>query len=204
VEGDFYLKENLMLNQSCDDKFMEILERIDPKLKFYARHLSWTSKTEEADDLYQQMLLKLLERSRIDPEFLNQNSSYILCYATWMAKNFIKHEKSLYYRKITEDDSLEFVDPEFQLHLNHPRKPETEAENQEIHDLAGSMPYSYRNLFKQIVAGFQWQEIAQKMRITRDSFFWKRERMIKTLHYAWSSPWGRKNEIVQSLEIPTH
>jgi len=121
-----------MSNQDCDEKFMRTIERINPKLKFYCQHLSFCPKIVEADDLYQEALLKMLERSRTDPEFLNQNDSYVTCYGVWIAKNLINHQRALFYAKVSDENYLDFGEPEYHLRVNHAPAPESETVKAEV------------------------------------------------------------------------
>ena len=188
-----------MSNQTCDDKFLETLERINPKLKFYCQHLAWCSGIIESDDCYQQSLLKMLERSRTDPEFLNQNDSYVICYGIWMAKNFVNHERNLYHKKIVDQDSLDHGEPEFHYRVNRTPNPEAETAKLEVRRLAENMSDGYQYLFKKIVEGYSVAEISQQMQISKWTYFSKKGKMIRVINTAWSAPMSRKNSIMKEL-----
>ena len=192
-------KGEKMTDQLCDTKFMQTLERIDRKLRFYAQHLSWVSKIVEADDLFQEGTLKLLERSRIEPEFLDQNDSYVLCYAVWMMKNYTNHLRSLFYKKVADQDDLDHENPEFHYRVNHAPSPEKETMRLEIHQLAEGMPTMYQTLFREICDGFSPEEITQESHISRGTYFWRRERMISVLKKAYVAPLGKKKNNRQKL-----
>jgi len=189
-----------MDNQPCDNLFMETLERINSKLKFYCQHLSWCSKIVEEDDCYQEAVLKMLERSRIDPEYLNQNDSYITWYGIWMVKNYINHQRNLFYKKITEEDDLDLGEPDFHLRVNHAPKPENETVKLEVHLLAEGMPDGYKCIFENIVEGYSSEEIMKKMKIGGRTLRKRKETMVKVLGEAYHAPLNQKEEIIKNMD----
>jgi len=188
-----------MSNQVCDEKFLETIERINPKLKFYCQHLSFCSKIVESDDLYQEALLKLLERSRTDPMFLDQNDSYVICYGVWMAKNYINHQRNLFYKKVTEEDDLDLGEPEYHLRVNHAPNPEAETVKNEIHQIAEGMPEQYRTIFDATVQGYGSDEIASMLKMGKYAYARRKKIMVETLGKAWRAPQSERKHIIREM-----
>jgi DNA-directed RNA polymerase specialized sigma24 family protein len=114
-------------------------------------------------------------------------------------KKYINHQRNLFYKLVTDEADLEFAEPEFHMRTNHSPKPENEAMKLEVHQLAENMPTEYKNMFRKIVDGYHWEEIAQQMQISKGSYFWKRERMVRVLNDAWSAPLYKKDAIIKGL-----
>ena len=52
-----------------------------------------------------------------------------------MTKNYLNHQRNLVYKKVTEENDLEFGEPEFHLRVNHAPNPEGETVKLEIRQL---------------------------------------------------------------------
>ena len=141
-------------------------------------------------------MLKLYERFSVEPEFLNNNNSYIWCYAAWMMKNALNHENNMYVKHITD------LEPEYceipYLTGYFPR-PEPEAVRSEVRDMACQMPEQYQTLYAGIVQGYEMQEIGQMLGIGKFAITRRKHIMVETLGKAWRASHDERKQLIQEM-----
>lgn len=180
-----------------DDKntqFTERMKRVDFKIRGYARFFAFIAPHVEEDDLYQEAMLKLYERYCQEPTFLENNDSYIWCYASWMMKNYLNHERNMYVKHVA-DLEPEYCDVPY-LQAYFPR-PEPEAVRSEVRDIASQMPEQYRAIYAGIVEGYAMPEIADMLGLGKYALAQRKHNMVEALGKAWRSPQKEREHIIR-------
>jgi RNA polymerase sigma factor (sigma-70 family) len=179
----------------ANDLFIERLERVNSKIKAYARFFAFIAPHVEEDDLYQEAMLKLYERYHNEPEFLDNNDSYITCYSAWMMKNYLNHERNMYVKHVT-DLETEKGEERFTLPSGHFPKPESHAIRSEVHAIAEGMPNQYRVIFDATAQGFNEQEVADMLGLTKTALHWRKQHMVRTLKEAWRTVAAEREQVI--------
>ncbi|MDD1751841.1 MAG: sigma-70 family RNA polymerase sigma factor, partial [Methanotrichaceae archaeon] len=184
-----------------NEVFMKRMEAVDYKIRGYARFFSYKSQILEEDDLYQQGLLKLYERFCIEPGFIDNTDSYIWCYAAWMMKNYLFHEFNLYVKHVTDLEPEKCDTPFLRSYIPH---PEPEAVRSEVRSIAEQMPHPYRTIFDAIVQGYEPEEIAEKLGISKSALKWRKHTMLEKLGKAYHVPAVERVKIIREMyEYPS-
>ena len=181
-----------------NDLFIERLERINSKIKAYAHYFSSFDPIVDEDDLFQEVMVKLLERYHNEPEFLDNNDSYITCYAAWMMKNYVNHERNMYVKHVTDLETEE-GEERFTLPSGHFPKPESQAVRSEVHAIAEGMPNQYRVIFDAITQGYGEQEVADILGISKGALHFRKHNMVETLKEAWRTPIGEREQVIRRM-----
>lgn len=79
--------------------FQDRLLTLAPRLKIAARSAVGTGSEYDADDLYQTIMLKLLEQNAQDPTFSQQTDQHLINFANWRARNQA-HKGRIYTRYV--------------------------------------------------------------------------------------------------------
>ena len=180
-----------------NDKFMERIKQIDGKLRSYSRLLAYRSGFMEADDLYQEALLKLYERYVSEPDFFSNNNSYLWCYGIWMMKNAVNHERYIWINKVT---NLETERGERPRLTNHFPNPENEVIREEVRDIARQMPKQCQIIFNGTIQGYEPQELAYIFGISSGALKWRKRNMIGILKQAWHTPIKDRERIIRQMD----
>jgi len=182
-----------------NEQFMERMNAVDSKIRAYARFFSFKAQILEEDDLYQEAMLKLYERYCVEPEFLDNTNSYIWCYAAWMMKNALNHENNLYAKRVvgleTEKGDIQRSYPK-----GHYPSPEGEVVRTQVREIACQMPEQYRTIFNAIIQGFEPDEIAEMLGITKWKLKWRKAVMIDTMNQAWRTPNRDRESIIRRMD----
>jgi len=182
-----------------DDKntqFTDRMKRVDFKIRGYARFFAFIAPHVEEDDLYQEAMLKLYERYCQEPTFLENNDSYLWCYASWMMKNYLNHERNMYVKHVTDLEPEYCVVPYLQAYF--PR-PEPEAVRSEVREIASQMPYEYRTIYDGIVQGYEMWEIGDKLHLRKDALSHRKRKMIDTISKAWRVPQSERKLVLREM-----
>jgi DNA-directed RNA polymerase specialized sigma24 family protein len=184
--------------QGNNQEFMERMKAVDHKIRAYARFFAFKAQFLEEDDLYQEAMLKLYERFCLEPDFINNNNSYIWCYAAWMMKNALTHEKNMYVKHIV--DLAETEKGDIQLSGHYP-SPEGEAIRSEVHSIANQMPMQYQTIYNGTIQGFEPQELACVFGISSSALNCRKRNMIEILTQAWHTPIKDRQEIIRRMNL---
>lgn len=150
----------------------DVIAAVSPKLQKMAAAYS-QSTYESQDDLYQSMVVHLLERQVADPTFFEQKESYIIdagrkavCWAA-LRKG---QTRDKYFADVPADAS-ELDDDYFDTFVSDEPNPEIACENlEEAIRLAGIIRESLSNRERQVlslvVAGTKTGEIAEKLGVS--------------------------------------
>jgi RNA polymerase sigma factor (sigma-70 family) len=181
-----------------NDLFVECLDRVEHKIRAYARFFAFIAPHVEEDDLFQEAMLKLLERYHAEPEFLSHNDSYISCYAAWMMKNYLNRERNMYVKRVAdlENDKGEVL---YTYPSSHFPRPESEAVRSEVHTIAEQMPEQYQVIYKATLQGYDEQEVADMLGISKCALHWRKHTMMETLKKAWRTPVGEREYIIHCM-----
>lgn len=142
------------------------------------------STLDEAEDIAQDMILACLEKQAENPEFLNQNESYILHqgrYQAWARLRDTKtFEKHAYYVDMSDDDEelgyREFRDPEDVLI----EKEELEA----LVAAASDLSSQEKTVVSLVVSGLGTNQIAEKLGVTAAAVSGYKARAIRKFQKA--------------------
>jgi RNA polymerase sigma factor (sigma-70 family) len=198
IAGWAFCFKSTEVKMSVDNElFMQRISEVDYKIRAYARFFSFKSQILEEDDLYQEAMLKLLERYHAEPDFLNSTNSYIYVYAAWMMKNALNHEKNLYVKHIV--DLAETEKGDIQLSGHYPR-PEDEAIRSEVHSIANQMPIPYQTIYHGTIQGFEPQELACMFGISSGALKWRKRNMVGILKQAWHTPKCDRESIIRRMD----
>ena len=154
--------------QANNERFMQRMNAVDSKIRAYARFFAFKAPFLEAEDLYQEAMLKLYERFCIELAFLNNTNSYIWCYAAWMMKNALTKENNLYVKRVVGLEN-ENGDVQHCYVTGHIPRPEVEAIRSEVRGIANQMPEQYRTIFDATVQGYELDEIGDMLHITKSA-----------------------------------
>ena len=186
-----------------NDLFMERMEEVDGKIRAYSLFFALRAPYTEEDDLYQEAMLKLYERFSKEPEFLNSTNSYIYIYAAWMMKNYLNRERNMYVKRVVDLDTKDDEVQHRYLTGHYPR-PESEAVRSEVRSIAEKMPNQYRTIFDATVQGYELQEIADYLGITKSTIKWRKRCMIRRLRKAWRTPISARENVIQKMhDLPS-
>jgi len=181
-----------------NDLFVKCLDRVEPKIRRYARFFAFIAPHMEEDDLYQEAMLKLYERYQNEPEFMDKNDSYITCYSAWMMKNYLNHERNMYVKRVT-DLETEQAEDQFTYPSGHFPRPEREAIRSEVHAIAEKMPDQYQVIFNATCEGYEEKEVAEMLGISKGALHFRKQSMVKTLKEAWRTPVREREEIIRCM-----
>lgn len=163
-----------MNTQTLAAAFNNRLETLAPKLQHIARATVGTLSEHDADDLYQTIVLKLIERAQQDPTFAQRSDTELLVFAQWRAR----HKASLgrIYTKYvenetihTDDDGSEISNFEL-LSSDEPSPEEATIENQEISALQeaiNNLAPRQRQFAILLYKGYTQTEAAAEMGISK-------------------------------------
>ena len=182
--------------QTDNERFMERISAVESKIRAYARFFAFRATFLDEDDLFQIAMLELLERYHKDPQFLSQNNSYIWCYASWMMKNALNHERALYANKIVD------LEPEMcdtPLPIGYFPRPESETIKSEVRDLVREMPEQYRTIYDSLIEGFDSQEIGEMLGIGKWAYERRKKILIDKLGKAWRAPKSEREHIIREM-----
>jgi RNA polymerase sigma factor (sigma-70 family) len=179
-----------------NEMFVERIQQIDGKLRSYSRYFAFLAGFLEADDLYQEALLKLYERYVSEPDFLSNNNSYLWCFGVWMMKNAVNHERYVWVNKISE---IEGEDGERPRLTNHFPRPENVAIRDEVRAIASEMPEHYQSLYRAIAEGYQMQEIAPMFGVSKWTLTQRKRTMVDRLGKAWRVPPNEREQFIRDM-----
>jgi RNA polymerase sigma factor (sigma-70 family) len=178
------------------DKFMERMEQIHNKLASYSRYFAIQAGFVEADDLYQEAMLKLWERYCKEPDFLANNNSYLTWFGLWMMRNLTNHVRYTWVNKVTDLETERGERPRL---TNRFPRPENEAIREEVRDIARQMPSFYQGLYNAFAEGYQTKEIAARYKVSKWTINSRRNKMIQTLSNAWRVPPNEREQFIRDL-----
>jgi RNA polymerase sigma factor (sigma-70 family) len=186
--------------QGSNQQFMDRMNVVDHKIRAYARFFAFKAQFLEEDDLYQEAYLKLLERYHAEPDFLNSTDSYIYVYAAWMMKNLLNHENNMYVKHIVDIPETDKGDQQYSYPKGDYPPPESEAIRAEVHGIACQMPAVYRIIYDATVQGYEPEEIADLLGISKCRLNWRKSAMIDILNHAWSTPLKDREHVIRRMD----
>jgi RNA polymerase sigma factor (sigma-70 family) len=163
------------------------LDALAPRLRRKASALQSGSPEHDADDLYQEMVLALLERAARSPAFADQADAYLLQYAEWTARHACEKSRT-YTRIVGEDDDPAGSRPTtFDLLPAHEPSPEAACiHTEQIEALAravSELAPRDQVIVKMIYLGHQEVDIARHLNVSKSAVS-HRKRAIAQSFYA--------------------
>lgn len=160
-------------------QFNNTLLNLKDKLHYYA--LSLTSDSEQANDLLQETLLKILTAR----DKFAENTNFKAWVYTIMRNTFIND----YRRKVKIKNR--FVDSNIDLYLSFSKEknypaPDSFYHTKEIHRNIDALADEYRIPFTMFTEGYKYKEIAEKLDLplgtVKSRIFFSRKKLKKILH----------------------
>lgn len=185
-----------------EQPFMEMLERVSPKIHRFAGYLASKSDHLTPGDCYQEAVLKMWERYLDEPDFLSHSDTYFTTFTAWAMKNLVNRERNMWSKRIA---CLETEDGEQYSHLTgHYPRPEREAVRSEVRSIAEKMPNQYKIIYNGTVQGYKLQEIADFLNIPKTTLKWRKRVMLGRLQKAWRTPIGARGNVIREMhELPS-
>ena len=172
------------------------LEAIDAKMWQIAKKCANQDPEATVEDMYQYLLLALIERQKSDPEFFEQTESYVVKYAYFMGTNLAR--KSRIYLRIV-DDAGNVIDPDSN---DEDEDTQVELENREkllqkinlveqdvlrielveaIAEAMETLSDDNRKVVEMLYLGYRKSEIAEELNISKPAVTYRIETIAKTL-----------------------
>lgn len=160
-----------------------VLESLHDDLLQAARYVSGYI---DVDDVYQIGVLAILERSKTEPEFLNQKRSYIIHNAVWAMKNWL--EKQFFRTKMNltldnpsdGDENPTFAGKSLEknididngncygvLDLSSINVEETVSNREDIEFITARLSTQEKEIVSMIFLGYTQQEISEKFGVSK-------------------------------------
>ena len=150
--------------------FTTRISSIAPRLTRQARHLAACNPIHTADDMQQNMLLKLWEQASKNPQYLSQPDVHLFAFATWKGRSlatsgrtyskYIEAESFVADEEGDEISAFEFIstdDPES-------RDPaEIFAENETFQQALALLNPTERKIVEMLYQGYSQVEIAAEL-----------------------------------------
>lgn len=151
---------------------VSISDRINtllPKLQIAALKIGGAS---EYEDVYQSMIVSLIDRADEAPEFAQQSDAYLMQFATWRGQNlgvtYRKHIQEDCIFSNDEDDETTSLVEMSAITLTTPEDLLVEDETAvELLDLVASLTPENQKIVKMLYAGYSKTEIAASMGISK-------------------------------------
>ena len=168
----------------------DLIDQITPHLRARLRVLANPSDS-IFDDLLQHAIIKIFEKSILDPAFAEQKDAYIVQYGFWMAKHQIESE--CVYGKYVEslgDTTVEATDDDditmFEVIPAEDPDPAVEAMRREtlaeLVEAVRSLSPESRILVKMLYAGYNEREIASALHVSYQAVNCRKQSIAKMLH----------------------
>ena len=178
----------------------EVLERLEPRLRHLARRqIARAPEIVElsADDLYQQMCLKIVEKASIDNSFLQQKDAYITQCGLWSAMNHIKRIRYKYSDWHVEVDTD--IDEVFYCNGRAGPDPSTAVEAREIYDLVSTCPNVYQNVWALLSKGYTYTEAGNLLGLSPYTVGTRKKKLLHAVREAYNAPLGNKSAVLEKL-----
>jgi RNA polymerase sigma factor (sigma-70 family) len=154
----------------------ERIEKLTSRLQFKAAAIANQVNTGTTpEDVFQHMVLALIERAKQAPEFAEQTDAYLMQYATWKAQNKVQANRT-YTRYVgddgvivAEDDGDEIT--EIELRSADTWTPEDafikSETDKELLAVLSSLSVDNQKVVKMLFTGYSKAEIADSLKISR-------------------------------------
>ena len=154
----------------------ERIEKLTSRLQFKAAAIANQVNTGTTpEDVFQHMVLALIERAKQAPEFAEQTDAYLMQYATWKAQNKVQANRT-YTRYVgddgvivAEDDGDEIT--EIELRSADTWTPEDafikSETDKELLAVLSSLSLENQKVVKMLYTGYTKAEIADSLKISR-------------------------------------
>ena len=178
----------------------EVLERLEPRLRHLARRqIARAPEIVElsADDLYQQMCLKIVEKASIDNSFLQQKDAYITQCGLWSAMNHIKRIRYKYSDWHVEVESD--IDEVFFSNGRAGPDPTTAVERREVCDLVSKCPLEYQTVWALLSNGYTYTEAGNLLGLSPYIIGTRKKKLLQAVREAYNAPLGHKSAVLEKL-----
>jgi len=179
----------------------EVLDRLEPRLHHLARRqIARAPEIVElsADDLYQVMCLKIVEKAYIDNNFLLQTDSFIAQFGLWGAMNHIRRIRAKYSSWHVELETEDF-DELYYYTGRAGRCPDTSVEVQEIHDLVDMCPTEYQRIWGLLSTGYTYTEAGKLMGLTIYAIGTRKKKLVHVVREAYNTQLRHKSTVLGKL-----
>ena len=191
---------NVCLNHDTNTLAEEVLDRLEPRLHHLARRqISRAREIVElnADDLYQQMCLKILEKAYIDYSFLQQKDAYIIQYGLWKAMSHIKRIRYKYADWHVVVDI--HIDEVFYCNGRAGTDPSMAVEAREVHDLVSKCPVEFQAVWTLLSKGYTYTETGKLLGLSPYGVGTRKKKLLHAVREAYNSPLCCKSAVLEKL-----
>lgn len=161
-------------NTTTAAAFNDRLTSLTPRLTHIARDLVGSLSEHTAEDILQEIVLKLLERAHQDPTFASRSDKELLIFAQWRGRHlaekgriytgYVQEEEYLSNANGVEISSFEFIagdDP-------NPEQACIELEELEaLERIAAALDPTNRRIVRMLYQGYSSVEIAAHLGVTK-------------------------------------
>lgn len=179
----------------------ETLERVEPRLRHLARRqIARAPEVVElsADDLYQVMCLKILEKASVDNRFLQQKDAYIIQYGLWSAMNHIKTIQYKYSDWHVEVETEDF-DEVFYYNGRAGPDPSMAVERFEVYNLVDKTPTEYKTVWALLSKGYTYAETGKLMGLSVYAVGTRKKKLVHVVREAYNEPLKHKSTVLGKL-----
>jgi DNA-directed RNA polymerase specialized sigma24 family protein len=191
---------NVCLNHDTSALIEEVLERLEPRLRHLARRQ--IAKAPEivelsADDLYQQMCMKIVEKACIDYSFLQQKDAYIIQYGLWSAMSHIKRIRYKYsdWHVVVETE----IDELFYCNGRAGPDPSQAVEAREVYDLVSKCPIEYQTVWALLSKGYTYTEAGKLSGLSSYTIGARKKKLVHVVREAYNAPLSHKSAVLEKL-----
>lgn len=171
--------------------FNDRIVALTPALRRIARATVGTLSEYDAEDLYQTIVLKMLERAAQDPAFAQKSDTELLTFAQWRARSkagagriYTKYVEPEKFYHDDEGDEISFLE----LIPSNALDPEEAVIAAEgltaIEDLIQSLDPANRKIIYLLYQGYNQVEIAAALNVTRSAVNQRKSAIGKYLSHA--------------------
>lgn len=156
-------------------KLEETITNLTPRLQRKARKYAASAPGQDADDIYQEMMLSLIERANEEPEFLDQTEAYITNHCEWTGGRHVATKSRIYSKYVeaepeTTNDEGEAIDWVETLIFDNGNNPERQLLRKEqtakLQEAIKTLGQDNQMVVKMLFEGRKQKEIAAAMHIT--------------------------------------
>jgi RNA polymerase sigma factor (sigma-70 family) len=191
---------NVSINPNISALVEEVLDRLEPRLRHLARRqIAKAPEVVElnADDLFQEMNLQILERVNRENNFLIQTDAYISQYGLWAAMNHIRRIRAKYssWHVVETEDCDELCYCKGRAGPD----PSTAVEAREIYALLDKCPTDYQTVWALLSKGYTYTEVGKLMGKSVYAIGTRKKKLVHVIREAYNAPLSHKSAVLEKL-----
>ena len=192
---------NVSINPNISALVEEVLDRLEPRLRHLARRQ--IAKAPEVvelspDDLFQEMNLRIMEKSYQDYTFLLQKDAYLCQYALWKTMSYIKRIRYSYADWHVEVE-IEDSDEIFFCNGRAGPEPSKAVEAREVHDLVDKCPGEYQAVWTLLSNGYTYTETGELLGLSPYTIGARKKKLLHAVREAYNTRLRYKSAVLEKL-----